>query len=107
MLFKNGGFGGTAPPVKSSCSDCSFVVEKGESHETLSQISLHARERNLFSLKRIFLRKLGYINKATEGVPITLTFSVDGQKFSLYDYYLSRDTDHQGIMSSPLSTAYY
>ena len=27
-----------------------------------------------------------------EGVPITLTFSVNGQKFSLYDYYLSRDT---------------
>jgi ubiquinone/menaquinone biosynthesis C-methylase UbiE len=27
-----------------------------------------------------------------EGVPITLTFSVDGQKFSLYDYYLSRAT---------------
>ena len=27
-----------------------------------------------------------------EGVSITITFSVDGQKFSLYDYYLSRDT---------------
>ncbi len=27
-----------------------------------------------------------------EGVPITITFSVDGQKFSLYNYYLSRAT---------------
>jgi SAM-dependent methyltransferase len=27
-----------------------------------------------------------------EGMPITLTFSVDGHKFSLYDYYLSRAT---------------
>ena len=27
-----------------------------------------------------------------EGVPITLTFSVNGQKFTLYDYYLSRDS---------------
>lgn len=27
-----------------------------------------------------------------EGTPITLTFSVDGQEFSLYDYYLSRAT---------------
>ena len=27
-----------------------------------------------------------------EGTPITVTFCVDGQKFSVYDYYLSRDT---------------
>jgi SAM-dependent methyltransferase len=27
-----------------------------------------------------------------EGMPITVTFSVDGQKFSVYDYYLSRAT---------------
>ncbi len=27
-----------------------------------------------------------------EGTPITVTFSVDGQKFSVYDYYLSRAT---------------
>lgn len=41
-------------------------------------------------------KKYGYTKNIsellTEGTPITLTFSVDGQEFSLINYYLSRAT---------------
>ena len=41
-------------------------------------------------------KKYGYTKNISEllqeGTPITLTFSVDGQEFSLIDYYLSRAT---------------